>query len=43
MQLGGSWVGEIKPDDLPVEMWIDWVRFYKKDKDKNKDKDNPKK
>ncbi|MDR1485911.1 MAG: glycoside hydrolase family 16 protein, partial [Planctomycetaceae bacterium] len=31
MQLGGSWVGEIKPDDLPVEMWIDWVRFYKKD------------
>ncbi|MDR1479238.1 MAG: glycoside hydrolase family 16 protein [Planctomycetaceae bacterium] len=30
MQLGGSWVGEINPDDLPVEMQIDWVRFYKK-------------
>ncbi|MEP7233532.1 MAG: hypothetical protein ABI691_24950 [Ginsengibacter sp.] len=28
MQLGGSWVGEIKDDDLPVEMEIDWVRFY---------------
>jgi beta-glucanase (GH16 family) len=32
MQLGGSWVGDINPDDLPVEMWIDWVRFYKKSK-----------
>ncbi len=30
MQLGGSWVGEINPEDLPVEMWIDWVRYYKK-------------
>jgi beta-glucanase (GH16 family) len=30
MQLGGSWVGNINPDELPVEMWIDWVRFYKK-------------
>ncbi|MDR2172431.1 MAG: glycoside hydrolase family 16 protein [Planctomycetaceae bacterium] len=30
MQLGGSWVGEINPNDLPVEMKIDWVRFYKK-------------
>lgn len=28
MQLGGSWVGEIDPEDLPVEMEIDWVRFY---------------
>jgi beta-glucanase (GH16 family) len=28
MQLGGSWVGEIEDDDLPVEMEIDWVRFY---------------
>ncbi|MDR1981096.1 MAG: glycoside hydrolase family 16 protein [Tannerellaceae bacterium] len=28
MQLGGSWVGEVNPDDLPVEMWIDWVRYY---------------
>ncbi|MDR2761152.1 MAG: glycoside hydrolase family 16 protein [Planctomycetaceae bacterium] len=32
MQLGGSWVGEINPDNLPVEMQIDWVRFYKKEK-----------
>jgi len=28
MQLGGSWVGQVNPDDLPVEMYIDWVRFY---------------
>jgi beta-glucanase (GH16 family) len=28
MQLGGSWVGEVNPNDLPVEMYIDWVRFY---------------
>jgi len=28
MQLGGSWVGSIDPKDLPVEMEIDWVRFY---------------
>lgn len=28
MQLGGSWVGAVDPDDLPVEMEIDWVRFY---------------
>lgn len=28
MQLGGSWVGEVDLDDLPVEMYIDWVRFY---------------
>lgn len=30
MQLGGSWVGAVKPDDLPVEMEVDWVRFYQK-------------
>jgi len=30
MQLGGSWVGPINPNDLPVEMYIDWVRFYKR-------------
>lgn len=29
MQLGGSWVGEVEPNDLPVEMEIDWVRYYK--------------
>lgn len=28
MQLGGSWVGTVNPDDLPVEMAIDWVQFY---------------
>ncbi|MDR1493780.1 MAG: DUF1080 domain-containing protein [Planctomycetaceae bacterium] len=32
MQLGGSWVGEVEPADLPVEMRIDWVRFYVKEK-----------
>lgn len=31
MQLGGpgTWAGEINPADLPIEMQIDWVRFYK--------------
>ena len=28
MQLGGNWVGPVNPDDLPVEMEIDWVRHY---------------
>lgn len=28
MQLGGNWVGEVDANDLPVEMEIDWVRFY---------------
>lgn len=28
MQLGGSWVGKVDPADLPVEMEIDWVKFY---------------
>ncbi len=27
-QLGGSWVGEINPDDLPVNMIVDWVKVY---------------
>lgn len=29
MQLEGSWVGEAKPEDLPVQMLIDWVKVYK--------------
>ena len=28
MQLGGNWVGSVDPKGLPVEMEIDWVRFY---------------
>ena len=28
MQLGGSWVGTVNASELPVEMFIDWVRFY---------------
>lgn len=28
MQLGGSWVGVVDPDDLPVQMIIDWVKVY---------------
>ena len=28
MQIGGNWVGEVDPDDYPVEMWIDRVTFY---------------
>lgn len=30
MQLGGSWVGNVTGEGLPVEMAIDWVKFYKK-------------
>ena len=29
-QLGGNWVGPVFMEDLPVEMEIDWVRFYQK-------------
>lgn len=29
-QLGGSWVGKVNPDDLPVKMEIDYVKFYEK-------------
>ncbi len=28
MQLGGNWVGKVAPEELPVEMHIDWVRHY---------------
>lgn len=28
MQLGGQWVGAVDADDLPVEMLVDWVRYY---------------
>ena len=28
MQLGGTWVGEVDPTGLPVEMTIEWVRHY---------------
>lgn len=28
MQLGGKWVGEVDPKDLPIKMEIDWVRHY---------------
>ena len=30
MQLGGNWVGDVDPADLPVEMEVDWVRFYQR-------------
>ena len=30
MQLGGSWVGKVDSNDLPIEMEVDWVRYYKK-------------
>ena len=29
MQLEGNWVGKAKPEDLPVQMLIDWVKIYK--------------
>lgn len=28
MQLGGKWVGEVDLNDLPVEMEVDWVKYY---------------
>lgn len=28
MQLEGSWVGKAAPEQLPVEMEVDWVKFY---------------
>jgi len=27
-QLGGGWVGEVDPKELPSRVWIDWVRVY---------------
>lgn len=30
MQLGGSWVGNVNPAQLPVEMHVDWVRVYRR-------------
>lgn len=30
MQLGGSWAGQIDSSTLPVEIEIDWVKFYKR-------------
>lgn len=29
MQLGGKWVGEVDPSQLPVEMEVDWVKYYR--------------
>ena len=29
--LGGSWVGSIKDEDLPMEMLVDWVRVYQEE------------
>lgn len=31
-QLGGSWVGVVDPEKLPVKMDVDYVRFYQKKK-----------
>lgn len=28
MQIGGNWVGEVDNQQLPVEMEIDWVKYY---------------
>lgn len=32
MQIGGPWVGKATPGDYPVEMEIDWVRYYRQRK-----------
>lgn len=29
-QLGGNWVGKVAPEQLPVQMEVDWVRVYQK-------------
>lgn len=29
-QLGGSWVGKVHPDELPVSMIVDYVKVYQK-------------
>lgn len=29
MQLGGSWVGNVGASELPVEMEVDWVKYYR--------------
>lgn len=29
MQLGASWLERVHPEDLPVEMEVDWVRVYR--------------
>lgn len=29
MQIEGSWVGKAQPEELPVEMHVDWVKAYR--------------
>lgn len=30
MQIGGAWVGAVNASDLPVELEVDWVKYYQK-------------
>lgn len=30
MQLGGSWVGKVYAEDLPIDMLVDYVRFFQR-------------
>ena len=30
MQIGGSWVGDAVGTDLPVSMYIDWIKVYER-------------
>ena len=32
MQIQGSWVGKADPKQLPIEMEVDWVKFYELEK-----------
>ena len=32
-QLGGAWVGEVAPEQLPSELRIDWVKVYQRKED----------
>lgn len=36
MQIGGSWVGSVNPKDYPIEMEVDWVRYYQKNLNRQK-------
>ena len=27
-QLGGNWVGEVNPAQLPSELRVDWIKVY---------------
>ncbi len=32
MQIQGAWVGKAAPKQLPIELEVDWVKFYELEK-----------